>query len=174
MLKKIISSTCFKPTLMLMALSMLFMSFTTAGPTVTLKAGTVIPLVLDSTIDGNNAKVGQNVNFRVTSDVIVDGKTVISAGSLAKGQVVRSEKNGLLGSAGEVEIAVKSIQAVDGTNVYLADGNVFDEGSNKLGVSIVVTLFCLFGFLIKGGKAQIPAGTQINATVLSNAVISVK
>jgi hypothetical protein len=86
---------------------------------------------------------------------------------------VRAKKNGLLGAEGELEIAVKSIKAVDGTSVYLSSNNLADEGSNKVVLSVVVTLCCLFGFLIKGGQAEIPAGTQVQGMVVSNTDINV-
>ena len=79
------------------------------GGTVVLKAGTVIPMELVNTITGKTARSGQLVDFRVTSDVKVDGKTVVAAGSIAQGQIVRAKKSGLLGAEGELEIAVKSI-----------------------------------------------------------------
>lgn len=174
MFRKLINSKCFKPSLILMAMAMLFMSFTAPSGTVVLKAGTTVPMSLETTIDGNNVRTGQTIQFKVTQDIKVEGKTIIAAGSLAQGQVVRAEKNGLLGSAGEVEIAVKSVQAVDGTPVYLTNGNVFDEGKNKVVLSVFATICCIFGFLIKGGKGEIPAGTQVNASVMSNTEINVQ
>lgn len=170
---KLFKSFYFKPVVFLMALAMLTMSFTMPSGTVVLKAGTVIPMELVNTITSKTARSGQLVDFRVTSDVKVDGKTVISAGSIAQGQIVRAKKNGLLGSEGELEIAVKSIKAVDGTNIYLSSNNLADEGSNKVVLSVVVTLLCLFGFLIKGGQAEIPVGTQIQGMVVSNTDINV-
>lgn len=48
---------------------------------------------------------------------------------------------------------------------------------NQYGVhrmlTIVLTFLCLFGFLIKGGNAEIPAGTLCNATVAGNTTINV-
>lgn len=170
---KLFKSFYFKPMVLLMALAMLTMSFTMPNGTVLLKAGTVIPMELISTITSKNARSGQMVDFRVMSDVKVDGKTVIAAGSIAQGQIVRAKKSGLLGSEGELEISVKTIKAVDGTNVYLSSNNVSDEGSNKVALSIVLTLCCLFGFLIKGGQAEIPAGTQVQGMVASNTEINV-
>lgn len=170
---KLFKSCYFKPVVFLMALAMLTMSFTLPNGTVVLKAGTVIPMELISTITSKSARSGQMVDFRVMSDVKVDGKTVISAGSIAQGQIVRAKKSGLLGSEGELEIAVKSIKAVDGTNVYLTTNNLSDEGSNKVALSIVLTICCLFGFLIKGGQAEIPAGTQVQGMVASNTEINV-
>lgn len=170
---KLFKSCYFKPITFLMALAMLTMSFTMPNGTVVLKAGTMIPMELVSTITSKTARNGQMVDFRVMSDVKVDGKTVIPAGSIAQGQIVRAKKSGLLGSEGELEISVKSVKAVDGTNIYLSSNNISDEGSNKVALSIVLTLCCLFGFLIKGGKAEIPAGTQVQGMVASNTEINV-
>ena len=170
---KLFKSCYFKPITFLMALAMLTMSFTMPNGTVVLKAGTMIPMELVSTITSKTARNGQMVDFRVMSDVKVGGKTVIPAGSIAQGQIVRAKKSGLLGSEGELEISVKSVKAVDGTNIYLSSNNISDEGSNKVALSIVLTLCCLFGFLIKGGKAEIPAGTQVQGMVASNTEINV-
>ena len=112
------------------------------------------------------------VDFRVLNDVRVNGEVVIRAGSIAQGQITKAEKSGLLGSAGELEINVKSVKAVDGTTIYMTSSSLADEGSNKLALSIVLTVLCLFGFLIKGGKAEIPSGTQIQSMVASDVEIN--
>lgn len=168
---KFMKSAFFKPVTLLMAIAMLTMSFTLPNGTVVLKAGTIVPMELMSTITSAGARSGQIVDFRVPNDIKVDGKTVIEAGSIAQGQVVRSKKNNLLGMQGELEIAVRSVKAVDGTTIYLTAGNLNDEGNNQMALSIILTFCCLFGFLIKGGNAEIPAGTQVNAMVGSNVEI---
>lgn len=171
MYNKIINSICFKPVALLLMCAVLFMSFTLPNETVILKSGTVIPLELMSTLTSKTARTGQTVDFRVTSDVKVNGKVVVAAGSVVQGQVVRAKKNGLLGSEGELEITVKTIKAVDGSVIYCTANNLMDEGGDKLAISIVFTVLCLFGFLIKGGKAEIPAGAQIQAIVNSDTEI---
>ncbi|WP_276867141.1 hypothetical protein [Bacteroides heparinolyticus] len=168
---KFMKSVFFKPVTLLMAIAMLTMSFTLPNGTVVLKAGTIVPMELMNTITSAGARSGQIVDFRVPNDIKVDGKTVIEAGSIAQGQVVRAKKNNLLGMQGELEIAVRSVKAVDGTTIYLTAGNLNDEGNNQMALSIILTFCCLFGFLIKGGNAEIPAGTQVNAMVGSNVEI---
>lgn len=170
---KFMKSVFFKPATLLMAIAMLTMSFTLPNGTVVLRAGTIIPMELMNTITSSNARNGQIVDFRVLADVEVDGKTVIPAGAIAQGQIVRAKKNGMLGMQGELEIAVRNVKAVDGTNVYLTAASLNDEGNNQTVLSIVLTFCCLFGFLIKGGKAELAAGTQINAIVGSNTEIDV-
>lgn len=169
---KLMKAVYFKPTVLLMAIAMLTMSFTMPGEVVTLKAGTTIPLELVSTLSSNNVQSGQMVDFRVLNDIKVNGKTVIAVGSIAQGQITRAKKRGLMGSEGELTVTIRSVKAVDGTMVYLSGSNLSDEGGNKLALSIVLTICCLFGFLIKGGKAEIPAGTQIQGTVTSNIEIN--
>lgn len=168
----LMKSVYFKPTVLLMAIAMLTMSFTMPGETVTLKAGTIIPMELVSTLNSSSVQSGQMVDFRVLNDIKVNGKTVIAVGSIAQGQITRAKKSGLMGSEGELTVAIKSVKAVDGTTVYLSGSNLSDEGGSKLAVSIVLTILCLFGFLIKGGKAEIPAGTQVQGTVTSNVEIN--
>lgn len=174
MITRIIKSLCFRPTALIMAFAMMCMSFNASASNIVLKSGTTIPLELVNTITSKTASAGQMIDFRVVQDITVDGKTVIPAGSIAKGQVSRIKKNGLLGAAGELEIIIRSVTAIDGTNVYLSGCNLNDEGGNKLALSIVLTVFCLFGFLIKGGSAEIVAGTQCLSTVASNVDINIK
>lgn len=170
---KFTKSLMFKPVVLLMAIAMLTMSFTVPGNTVVLKVGTVVPMELINTVNSKNARTGEMVKFRVTDNVVVDGKTIIEIGAVANGQIVRAKKSGLLGSEGDLFIAVKSVQAVDGTTIYLTNGDLMDEGSNKVVLSVVLTFCCLFGFLIKGGNAEILAGSQVQAMVMSNTMLSV-
>lgn len=146
--------------------------FTTLGLSasagdVVLKAGTPVPMQLVNTIDGKHSTVGQVVDFRVTSDIKADGKTVIPIGSIAKAQVVRAKKNGLLGQAGEIQVNVTSVTAVDGTQVVLSGGTLADEGKNKLVLSLFLCLF------LKGGNGELPAGMACSPIVSGNTVITV-
>lgn len=134
---------------------------------VVLKAGTAVPMQLVNTVTGKNAAVGQIVDFRVTSDIKVDGVTVIPANSVAKAQVVRAKKNGLFGSAGEIQLTVNSVTAVDGTQVILSGGTLSDEGKNKLVLSIFLC------FLIKGRQGELPAGMACSPIVSGNTPIVV-
>jgi hypothetical protein len=122
--------------------------------------GTPVTIVTVSSIAPESATVGDSVPMRVASDVKVNGRVVIAANAPAKGEVTQVERKGLLGKQAKIGITVRTIQAVDGTNVF-ATGNRVIEGEDKMVMSIVLTVLCLFGFLIKGGSAVIAAGTPI-------------
>lgn len=175
MFTQIKNSLLSKSTALLLACSIFCMSFTTvsASNIVTLKAGTPVILELISGIKSNKAKSGQMVDFRVTSDVKANGVVVIPAGSIAKGQVIDSQKSGIFGQPGELIVAIKSVTAIDGTVIPLMASEFNEEGKDKLVVSIVGGLLCLFPFFMKGGKAEMPAGTQIQATVISSTEITI-
>lgn len=52
--------------------------------------------------------------------------------------------------------------------VPLSGANVSASGEDRTGLSIVCGLFTLVGFLIPGEPAELPAGTQVNAVVMTN------
>jgi hypothetical protein len=92
MINKIKTSFLSKPIALFLASAILMMSFrTTSENEVVLNAGTRISLETVSSIHSELVAVGQILDFKVKYDVVVDGKTVIAAGSIAKGQVTRSQ-----------------------------------------------------------------------------------
>ncbi len=134
--------------------------------TVKITSGTPIQLSLFHTINGKTAKIGKRVTFKLMNDVNIDGNKVISAGTKAFGEVVEIGKPGLFGKPGTLSISVKSIQAVDGTEVQLS-GTIDAIGKSRLVLAIILTLW-IFGFLIPGGTASLQKGTMINATTIGN------
>lgn len=139
---------------------------------VTLKAGTPVVFVTVENVSSKNVVSGSVIDFKVVSDVISEGEVVISAGTIAKGQVSNVSKASALGKGGELSIGLNTINAVDGTLVPLSGANVSASGKNKVGLAVVCGLCTLVGFLIPGEQAEIPAGAQVQAVVMSNTEIS--
>lgn len=152
----------------MLTVALCLFSFSSKAEEVVLKTGTVVPMQLVNTINGKDAVVGQIVDFRVTSDIKVGKTTVIPAGSIAKAQVVRAKKNGILGNPGEIQLTVNSVTAIDGSQVYLSGGTLVSEGKDKL----ILSLF--FCFLIKGGKGELTGGMSCSPSVAGNVTITVE
>lgn len=157
----------------------IMMSFIIKEPTtpysIKLPAGTSVPLETTQMISSESLQVGQMVDLRVTSDVKVEGKIVIPAGSIAKGLVNRADKPKAIGKQGSIEIQIKSVKAVDGQDIPLSGGTLFKEGEDKQTLAIVLgLLLCLLCLLIKGKDAVIPIGTSLTSNVASNSEIEVK
>lgn len=123
--------------------------------TLTLKAGTPVLLKVEKSIISKTAHVGDSVHLIVIRDVKVDGKTVISAGTLARGEISSVVKEGIVGKPGEISITVKSATAVDGQDVLIR-ATLTREGKNKQTTALIVgLLLCIIGlFLIKGEGGQ--------------------
>jgi hypothetical protein len=175
MIAKIQNSVLVKHVALLLAASILSMSFKMgSNGEVVLNAGTNIPLETVSTIQSDLVTVGQTIDFRVKYDVKVDGKTVVAAGSMAKGQVMRAQKAKGLGKEGFFEIQIKSVTAIDGQEVFLTGGNVYQEGDDKQSLAIFLGVFvCILFLTMKGKNAQVPSGYQVNSSVATSMTIKI-
>ncbi len=146
----------------------------TSKDTVTLVAGTSIALETLSTINTNQASAGQIVDFKVRQDISVDGKVVIKAGTIAKGQILRANKPKEIGKEGFLEIQIKSVTAVDGQEILLTGGNVNSSGDSKQTLSIVLgVVVCILFLLMKGKDAEVPAGYTTVANTAVNTDIAI-
>ena len=170
------NKSMFKSVTVILSLAVFNLSFGAVPfeKTYVLRAGTMVGLETVSVLTSDNATLGQTVDFRVTRDVMVDGKTVIAAGSIAKGQIVRSQRAKALGKGGFLEVKIKSVTAVDGQEVYLTGGNVYEEGDDKATMAVILGLFvCIFLLAIKGKNAEVPPGFTFDASVASTTNIQV-
>lgn len=141
---------------------------------VVLKAGTPIVLETTGTLSSKDITSGSTVDFKVVSDVKAEGVVVIPAGTIAKGQVSTVKKASALGKGGEITVSLNSINAVDGTLVPISGGNTSAVGNDKTALAIICGLFTLIGFIIPGEQAELPAGTQLQAVVMTNSTISLQ
>jgi hypothetical protein len=138
-----------------------------------LPAGTPIVISFDSAITPLTHSLGQRVSLRVAEPVKVDGKTVIEAGAVVVAEISRSQKKGAVGKPAVIGISLLSVTTVDGSSIAISGQKVV-EGENKQTTSLVVTIICcVLGLIMKGGDAEIPAGTQVNAATITNAEIAV-
>lgn len=163
-----------KPVALLLVASVLSMSFTMRADGVVVNAGTAVTLETASTISSETISPGQIIDFKVRYDVKVGDKVVIAAGSLAKGQVLRAQKAKGLGKEGLVEIQLKSVKSVDGQDIPLGTGNVFQEGESKETLSIVLgVLVCILFLTMKGKNAIVPAGYEATSYVAVSTTVNV-
>ncbi len=138
----------------------------------TLVDGTAIKLRLGENLSSENAKVGQQVSFEVTEDVLVDGVVVIPKGSSAIATVTEAQAKRRMGRGGKLDVNVDSTHMVNGQKVQLRAVRG-DNGGGHVGgmtVGIVATALVFFPaaplFLLMHGKdITIPEGTPVTAFV---------
>ncbi len=149
-------------------------AYTALAKQVKLPAGTPVILRLPTSIDSQSVRQGDTITFEVARNVTVDGKLVIRQGAIATGVVASVEKPGIIGEPGKLMVNIQRVKAVDGQEVPLR-ASLSEEGKNKqLTALLIGILLCILGlFLIKGGSAIVPAGTEVKAYVDVDVMIEV-
>lgn len=132
---------------------------------VTLPKGTIIPLQNINAVRAARVKVGANVPFKVSRDIVIDGVTVIPFGTTANGVVYQAKRSTVFGTKGRLGIRIDQITSPDGMNIPL-EGNVYVTGTNRTTLSILMFLFVTWpAMFISGTRAELPAGYEIQAIV---------
>jgi hypothetical protein len=175
MITKIKNSLATKIFCLTMAFNVLAISTTSANDRIIVNAGTPIILETISSLKSDKLTPGQLIDFKVKYDIIVGDKVVIPAGTIAKGQITRSQIAKGLGKPGYIEVQVSSVTATDGSTVPLTGGNMYQEGEERQTEAIILgVLICILFLTIKGTNAEIPIGTQVNAISAGTVYVDVK
>ena len=84
-----------------------------------------------------DAEIGNPVDFKVNSNVIVDGKEVVRAGAPARGRIKRIERPGY-NTTGLMQVEVEHVRAVDGQQVLVF--SVINLSNWSIGTSTSVSV----------------------------------
>ena len=142
--------------------------------------GTEIEIALTNNVSGQEANVGDLVDFTVLRPVQLNGVTIFDKGASARARITTAKKSGRWGKAGKLEWAMQDIQAVDGSRVpaRFTKRLVGDSSGGTVAVAAVATAVflgpvALLWGLKKGKPALIPAGNRYTAFVQGdNAVMT--
>ncbi len=139
---------------------------------VTVKAGTAVPLQVVNYTRASQVKVGDNVLFRVSRDVLVNGINAIPYGTTVRGTVYEAKKSSWWGTKGRLGIRVNEIAMPNGDIIPLENGNLYVTGKNRTTLSVL--LFCFVTIpacFITGERAEVQAGYEIQAYVAKTTTI---
>jgi len=138
----------------------------------TIPDGTPIKLRLGENVSSAHARTGDRLDFVVVRDVRVDGFTVISAGTVARGSVTGVRHKRFLGIGGNVALEVDSVELVNGDQVGLrAHMNVKGRSRTKLmGAAMIATGLIFLPatpvfLLTRGHDSTVVKSTEITAQV---------
>jgi hypothetical protein len=135
--------------------------------------GTVVFGELDERItsNGNKFRVGYPVDGHVWKDVVVDGHTIIEAGTPIELRISRLTGSGTGGRGGSLEIMAVSVKAVDGTEISLAGG--YDQVANDIsGLTRALTSLLWPASFLPGRNAVLNVGTVFDASIPANTRIA--
>lgn len=124
--------------------------------------GTPLTLITRTQVSTKTSKAGDRIYLEVAETLSYRGQTVVPAGSVAVGEVVRSDRNGHFGKKGKLDIRLLYVETPSGP-VRLS-GHAFDEGTSGAITSFAtIALVGGLGFLVHGTSAHLPFGTTVQA-----------
>src|SRR5213594_3920941 len=138
-----------------------------------IKDGTPIKMKLKRGVYSQYAKVGDEVDYLVDDEIVVNGKIIVREGVLVKGKVVSAEHKRMMGRGGKIDISADSIKLFNSQSIPLRafqqargggqgldmSGEMLAAASLTLGVGAPFVLF-------KHGKdIEIQQGSSFTAFV---------
>jgi hypothetical protein len=139
---------------------------------VNLQESTPVLLVTQDKLVSGETPQGSPVRFKVDRDVLApDGRVLIAAGAEASGEVVKSEGSGFFGKSGVLDLAVRNVVAVDGTQVPLRATRSDEGQDNTGGVIAGAVLLSVFFVFMSGSEVEIPPGTLLSAYVARDTAV---
>lgn len=145
----------------------LMMTTSLSAETLVLRAGTTVYGELDQRVVSKKKEFseGDFVRARVWRNVVVDGQTVIRAGTPMIIRVAKLKKNRMFGVKGKLELEAVSTTNNDGSQVLL-DGGYDKSGKGRKGWAIASFLLVAWPLMfIQGKNAVLETGTVFDSTV---------
>lgn len=149
------------------------MGFAQEKKEVIIKVGTVVPLEAISNVRASQVHEGQNIDFKVSRDVIVDKIVAIPAGTIAKGIVYEAKRSSWFGTKGRLGIKLRYLTLSSGDNVNFSSSEVYITGKNRTPLSVVIFCFTCLP-LPCGSKAEMKIGYEFDASVANNTTITLE
>lgn len=116
------------------------------------------------TSNSRNFSVGDEIDGLVWRDVVVDGHTVIPAGTPMMLRISRLDSRNVGGRGGTLEIMAVSVEAVDGTEISL-DGGYDQAGGDRYGLTRALSYIIWPAGFLPGRRAVLDEGTVFDAAI---------
>ena len=134
---------------------------------------TMLNVELIEAANSKTLKKNQQVEFRTTENLIINGVVVIPKGTVGMGYVYEVQKAGGFGRKGVLRIAGKEIKTLNNVTVPLRKGL---EGKGKTdggAVAVAAAVSLVGGLFMKGSNINYPAGTDFQVEVRDNVDLGV-
>lgn len=138
---------------------------------VKLQDGTQVDIITTETISSKTAKERDPLIFQMAEDVIIEGKIVIKAGAIVKGEIIEAERSKMLGKAGKLDFSLDYAKAVDGQNIRLRATKSFEGRDKQTGAIVAAYIFLPLVF-IKGKDVVIEKGKRFTVYVDRDYIIT--
>lgn len=133
------------------------------------------PVVIRPKVEivSGQVKTGDTVEFVTTEPLVVDDKTVVAEGAVAKGTVLLARESGKANKGGELVLSIDRVVGVDGKPIELRLSSAKKGSGNKaisFGLSRVVPLV---GLAVSGRQAVVPVDKEFVVGVARDCLVVV-
>jgi hypothetical protein len=148
-----------------------------------LKRHTDVKLTFDNALSSKTAEVGQVVWFHVEDPVIVDGRTVIAAGTKVKATIVRVRGRARYGVNARIQMDIRHIRCVDGTFAPIGYKTKNLDYGTRTGEASAATIGgevllgpvgLIGGYFIMGKQLNVKPGDKMTVEVQKDTTVHVK
>lgn len=146
---------------------------TTPSQKLLIKDGTPIKLKLKRGVYSQYAKIGDEVDYLVDEEVLVDNKIIVPEGAVVKGKVITAEHKRRMGRGGKIDITADSVKLFNSQSIplrALQHGRGGGQGLNMTGgmlaaASLTLGVGAPFALLMRGKDIEIRQGSSFTAFV---------
>ncbi|HOZ23508.1 MAG TPA: hypothetical protein PLI83_01840 [Thermomonas sp.] len=133
--------------------------------------GAMVDIEIGEPISSKRHKRGDKFALRLAEPLVVDGQTVLPAGTPGVGEIIHAAASGGGGKAGELLLAARYLE-VDGRQIPLRGfrmgGAGKDNTTGALAASMAVGPFAQF---IHGREIEIPSGARASAKLAADTAL---
>src|SRR5882757_6019693 len=137
------------------------------------KDATPIKLKLKRGVYSQYAKIGDEVDYLVDEELVVDGKTIVPEGAIVKGKVVSAEHKRRMGRGGKIDISADAIKLFNSQSIPLRALQHVRGGGQGLNMtggmlaaaSLTLGVGAPFALLMHGKDIEIRQGSSFTAFV---------
>lgn len=148
-------------------------NFVVAQKQVMIKGGTIVPVEAIKKVKATSVDEGQNVDLKVSRDVIVDGIVAIPAGTTVKSTVFEAKRSQAFGTKGRLGLHIKCLNLPSGDTVTFSSSDIYIQGKNRTAVSVIVFILTCLPFPC-GSKAVLKPGIEYEAMVAANTLVTIE
>lgn len=134
---------------------------------------TMLNVELIEPANSKTHKKNQQVEFKTTENLIINGVVVIPKGTVGMGYVYEVQKAGGFGRKGVLRIAGKEIKTLNNVSVPLRKGLEGKGETDGGAVAVAAAVSLVGGLFMKGSNINYPAGTDFQVEVRDNVDLGV-
>lgn len=141
-----------------------------APPTPRVPAGTIVDVEIVDPLSTRKLKRGDFFAIRLAAPIAFQGRVLVPAGVLGKGQIVDSAPASALGKPAKLLLAARYLEFGD-VRVPLRSMMISQAGADHSDAILLATFVPYVGILAAfahGGEIEIPAGTPAHAKLASD------